>query len=330
VKLSVAINDYGTSARHELGHAKTTYYCYSGRLMQFARWLAENGQPDPELHEISYDTIRRYYFSVVNQNVRPRTIRNHIHAIKALFAYYHKHGAMTENPAAEMKLPKLDPAQRKLVSDEDLAVLLEAAGKQASDYRCVRDKAILSVLIFCAIRRQELLDLRAEDVNLDNKVLVVQKGKGGKSRQVPLCKEVHQALVDWLAMRQVLKVKRDARLFTIPGGRSMGDFALAKMLREVIAIAGLKGEDRIQPHSIRHAGATRMLRNGMDLASISVWLGHSDLKTTAIYLHSDEQQIRQVAELAGFKPVPQQPPVQETQKSDRRSFYQNRRQRTAR
>jgi site-specific recombinase XerD len=97
--LSQAVGDYCLCARHELGHSRSTYYSYSSRLKQFARWLAENGQPDPPVQEISHQTIRRYYFSVVNQGVRPRTVRSHLHALRSLFGYLVAQGLLEENVA---------------------------------------------------------------------------------------------------------------------------------------------------------------------------------------------------------------------------------------
>jgi len=65
----------------------------------------------------------------------------------------------------------------------------------------------------------------------------------------------------------------------------------------------MRGDPRIKPHAIRHNAATRMLRNGMDLKSVSVWLGHTELRTTSIYLHSSEQELQKMADLAGFRSV---------------------------
>src|SRR5207248_3156001 len=77
------------------------------------------------------------------------------------------------------------------------------------------------------------------------------------------------------------------------------------------AIAGFKGDPRIQPHSIRHAAATRLMRNGADIRSIQAWLGHSQLQTTAIYLHTDEEQVRKIAPLAGLRPPQAEPPARQ-------------------
>jgi site-specific recombinase XerD len=103
-----------------------------------------------------------------------------------------------------------------------------------------------------------------------------------------------------MAMRQQM-VCRHEHLFVGHGRRRVGHNSLSTILEEIKAIAGMRGDPRIKPHSIRHAAATRLMRNGADIRSIQAWLGHSDLKTTAIYLHTDEHQVRKIANLAGLQ-----------------------------
>lgn len=298
--LSEAIEDYGQFIRHELGHAKTTTHAYLSWQRNFARWLTEQGLPDPPVTEVTEHLIRRYSYSMSSRQLRPRTIRGALHALRALFGWLTAQGALPMDPTLAVRLPKKDAAVRLLVTDEDLLRLLDACGKQASDFRCVRDRAILSVLVFTGLRRQEFLDLTVDAVNLDNQSLLVQQGKGGKSRTVYLCPEALQAVREWLAMRAKLGY-RHPFLFAGENRAHFGEVSLRTMLEEIKAIAGLKGDPRIKPHSIRHAAATRLLRNGADLRSIQAWLGHSQLQTTAIYLHTDEQQARKIAPLASFQ-----------------------------
>lgn len=94
----------------------------------------------------------------------------------------------------------------------------------------------------------------------------------------------------------------------------LGENGLHSLLQNAQALAGLAGDPPIKPHSIRHAAATRLLRNGADLRSIQAWLGDSSLAVTSIYLHTDEQQVRKIAPLvflprpdALATPAPQQP-----------------------
>lgn len=317
MRLSEAIQDFHDCARHELGHTASTSYAYASWQRNFARWLAENGTSDPPVDEISANLIRRYGYHMSSRNLRPRTIRQALLAIRALFAYLVRMGAVETNPATEVRLPKKDAATRLLVTDEELVKLWEAAGRQRTDFRCVRDRAVLAVLIFCALRRKELLDLTVQHVNLDDDSLLVQQGKGQKSRTIYLCPEAEEALREWLALRETMRYSHD-RLFATETRQPFGENSLYHVLEDVKAIAGYKGDPRIKPHSIRHAAATRLMRNGADIRSIQAWLGHAQLQTTAIYLHTDEQQCRKIAPLAGFQPQRPDTPLSETGQSERR------------
>jgi site-specific recombinase XerD len=210
--LSEAVRDYLEYARYEAGHSPRTLKCYQTRQNEFARWLTEQGFADPPIDTITVEMVRRFSFSFVARKLRPRTACGAIGAIRALFAYLVAQGALAEDPTRRVLLPKLDAADRKLVTDEDLEKLLEAAGRQHSDFRCVRDRAMLAVLIYCGLRRQELLDLRTDDLSLETRSLLVQQGKGMKARIVPLCLEAIPLLREWLAMAsRVLQKGGDIR-----------------------------------------------------------------------------------------------------------------------
>jgi site-specific recombinase XerD len=111
--LTEAIGDYRNCARHELGHSRSTFNSYSSKLNQFAHWLAENGHPDPPVHESSRETIRRYSFNLANQGMRPRTIAGTLHALRCLWGYLVKQRVLEENVAALIRMPKLDASSRK-------------------------------------------------------------------------------------------------------------------------------------------------------------------------------------------------------------------------
>jgi site-specific recombinase XerD len=179
------------------------------------------------------------------------------------------------------------------------------------------------VLIFCGLRRQELLDLTVSAINLADQSLLVQQGKGRKARAIYLCDEALAALRECLAFRNRMRCAHDS-LFLTEDRRRFGETSLPRMLEEIKAIAGMKGDPRIKPHSIRHAAATRLLRNGADIRSIQAWLGHSQLQTTAIYPHTDEQQVRKIAPLAGLRtPEPDQAThlTKPQQREDRAAFF---------
>jgi integrase/recombinase XerD len=179
-----------------------------------------------------YRTCSRHelgHFLVVGQNLRHRTIRGKLNALRALFRYLTDQGVIPENPALAVKMPRLNAAQRLLVSDEDLQKLLAAAGRQRTDFRRMRDRAILAVLIYCGLRRAEHAHLEVQHVNPEMGVLLVQQGKGKKARSIPLCADALPILRDWLANRQGLQC-RHPWLFVSEDRRRVGKQGLVRML----------------------------------------------------------------------------------------------------
>jgi site-specific recombinase XerD len=132
----------------------------------------------------------------------------------------------------------------------------------------------------------------------------VQSGKGQKSRSIPISDRAYQALADWMALREQLQPEHE-QLFVIEVNRRFGNHILKKVMDQAKAMAGMKGDRRIQPHSIRHAAATALLRKCGDIKSVQEWLGHANMTTTAIYLHVDEEQMRRVVNMQAM-PLPEE------------------------
>ena len=112
-----------------------------------------------------------------------------------------KVGALTENPAAKITLPKLDAATRLVVTDAEVSALLDACERQRTVRQIALCRAVLSSMIYGGLRRGEVYSLRVWDVNLLEKSLLVRNGKGGKSRKIYVCADAVNALREWLAVR---------------------------------------------------------------------------------------------------------------------------------
>lgn len=301
--LKEAIEDYLLYLQHEQSASPATIRTYRPSLRRFLEWVQENGCPCPTVQDINTPLARRYLYHLSERGLRPRSRLRYWLPVRSLFRMLVEHGALPENPLLSIALPKKDPAQRLLVTDAELLQVLEASGRQRCAWRAARDQAVLAVLIYGGLRRAEVLDLKLDDVRPDEGVLRVSHGKGNKARTVPLCPEAKAYLVRWKEVRP--QVSHDY-LFTTDQVRRLAENGLKALLEKAKTIAGLTGAENIKPHSIRHAAATRLLQNGADIRSVMAWLGHSHLRTTAIYLHTDEQRLQSIAHLASIqtaKPV---------------------------
>lgn len=314
MKLDDAIRDYLLHIKHERGLSVNTFKHYQSRLHNLQNWLNENGYPQADIHSLTTPVLRRFMYFMSEKGLRPRSIRGVFHAVRGLCAFLVEMGAMEKNPSQSISMPKLDASQRQTVSEEEIILLMEACERQRSPRQVALCRAVLSVLVYGGLRRAELCDLQVEDFYREERSLLIRSGKGSKSRKVFLCDACVDALQEWLALRE--KDCTHNFLFAIDRRRRVHNQGIASIVETVKAIAGLNGKENIKPHSLRHACATRLMRNGADLRSIQSFLGHSSLSITAQYLHTDEEQLKNIAHMAAIQPnVPQktQPTLQQSQ-----------------
>lgn len=300
--LKEAVEDYLLYLQHERSASKETIRTYRPSLRRFVEWVETNGPSLATVQDVTTALARRYLYHLSEQGLRPRSRLRYWLPVRSLFRMLVQHGAIRESPLDGIALPKKDPAQRLLVTDPELARVLEAAGRQRCTWRAARDQAVLAVLIFGGLRRAEVISLKLDDLNLEEGALRVTHGKGNKSRTVPLCPEAKTYLRAWLAVRPMTAYDW---LFVTDEIRRLAENGLKALLENAKTVAGLAGAENIKPHSIRHAAATRLMRNGADLRSVMAWLGHSHLQTTALYLHTDAARLQQIAGLASLQPEAQ-------------------------
>ena len=126
MKLQDACADYLAYLRHEQGATAATIRTYQSGLNAFLRWLQENGRPDPTTFDFTTATLRRYLYFHSERGLRPRTLRGKFHPLMALAKFLMSHGGIQNDPTNGVILPKKDPAQRLLVSEEEVRALLDA------------------------------------------------------------------------------------------------------------------------------------------------------------------------------------------------------------
>jgi integrase/recombinase XerD len=151
-----------------------------------------------------------------------------------------------------------------------------------------RDRTLLQVAVQTGLRNAEIRSLRRRDVDLGVGAHVRCSGKGRKTRCTPLRRDVASALEAWLVEH---KGEPGDPVFPSSRGGFLSADALQALVSRHVGAAGancrsLVGRS-ITPHSLRHTAAMDLLRRGVDLTVIALWLGHESIETTQIYLHAD-------------------------------------------
>src|SRR5208283_1756477 len=173
------------------------------------------------------------------------------------------------------KRPKVLPV---VLSMEEVAQLLAAAMPG-------RERMLLETAYGCGLRISELLGLQVTDIDASRMVVTVRHGKGAKDRQVPLSARLLSALRRWWCTH------RHAR-WLFPGKTPAGhlsDGMVQRICQRVVQRAGLRKKATL--HTLRHSYATHLLEAGVDVVTLQKLLGHSDLSTTARYLHLSTRQM---------------------------------------
>jgi site-specific recombinase XerD len=207
---------------------------------------------------------------------KPLTVRRKYACLSSLFNFLQDMGYGKANPALRLPLPKVARTLPVCLSADQVQRLLAAARSPAH-------RVLLLLLISTGLRRSEAASITLEDLDLENRQLRVV-GKGNKERIVPLTAEVVAAVQEYLAWK---KPTTCPRLFVSRiGGKAISGNRIYLTLRRLLKRAGLSGQG-ISTHKLRHTFATHLVRSGVDVRTVQELLGHSDLGTTAKYLHSN-------------------------------------------
>ena len=172
----------------------------------------------------------------------------------------------------KVKRPRNKKKIPQVLSPQQVASLLSSISN-------VKHHALISLAYATGMRRNEILQLRPEDIDSARNMIVVKYGKGGKQRQIP----INNSLIKIL--REYYKLYRPSK-FLFEGyriGLSYSATSFCRILRKACKKA--KINKRVTPHTLRHSFATHMLERGLNLKQLQLILGHNAMKTTSIYLH---------------------------------------------
>jgi site-specific recombinase XerD len=219
----------------------------------------------------------------------PRTRNLRLTAIRSLFSFAAlRHPEHAESIQRVLAVPakRFDKQLIAFLTAPEINALLEAPDKGRWEGR--RDRALLLTAVQTGLRVSELTGLACGDVTFGDGAAVRCLGKGRKHRTVPLTTATQAVLREWLAERGR---RNDQPLFPTRSGRKLSTDAVERLVRLHAATAARTcptiRPEQLHPHVLRHSCAMALLQAGVDTAVIALWLGHADLRSTAIYLHAD-------------------------------------------
>jgi len=189
---------------------------------------------------------------------------------------------------------------------EEIQAVLNAINRATADGR--RDYVLIATLFNTGARVQEIVDIRASDLQLVRPFHVRLFGKGRKERLCPLWMETAELLGQHCVERHI-DLRATVPVFANRNGVALTRFGVRYILRKYFAQAQATipsmASKRLHPHSIRHSTAVHLLKAGVDLSTISQWLGHASVNTTNRYATVDLEMKREA--ILKAKPIDSKP-----------------------
>ena len=235
------------------------------------------------IDEITAENLREYLYSKrLSGAWTPDTFLNQYKGIKLFLKWCVNRGHIDTNPILEIETPKISRKLPKRVTIQEAQRILEYSFNMKTCYRFerYRNRALFAVMIYAGLRAKEVLDLSIGNVDMQNRVITIYQGKGGKDRIIPISPALHRYLNEYIADRKRLNKKSTYYFIPIRGEARFSYRGLTR----IVARVRLATRINFSPHKLRHTFATLMLEGGCDLFSLQKMMGHSDIKTTTIYL----------------------------------------------
>lgn len=263
------------------GYASSTIDCYCQYLLYFLDYLRSLAISD--LKQVSHQVIRDYQRLVRDMDLAEETRAMRIRPVKRLFGWLLESHQLLLDPTERIK--ETNRKNRKLpevLSEAEMQRLL--AQPNLSLRLQIRDRTIMELLYSTGIRLNELVQLTVHDVDPEDKVLQVRKGKGNRQRVVPIGNNASKYLQEYLRdirPRYADKKPGERRLFLTAEGKPVTGNTIRTALFNYKKAAGIT--KTASPHSFRRSCATHLLQRGADIRYVQKLLGHSNLRTTQLY-----------------------------------------------
>ena len=240
-----------------------------------------------DVKKITSDDLRRFIISLqhkkrwsgrlgvkVQNNISGTSINTYVRAIRAFWSWMHRENIIKVNPFATVPAPKIPQKLPKVLSEQDLGSIFKLE-------MTTRDRAILMLLLDSGIRLTELANLTRDDLNKTADGITVT-GKGNKQRHVYISDDTGVELTMYNIFERPEPGVSTDKFFLTNDGYPLTAPRIQKILELIGKKAGIT--QRLSPHKLRHSYATMSLRHGANLEILRRSLGHTDIKTTEVYL----------------------------------------------
>ena len=265
-----------------------TISAYERDISSFCEFLSLKGS---SVLEATAQDISKFKSILVNNGKSVATVSRSMSSLRSFYKYLVVSGITDVNPTVEIKNDKTEKKFFEILTEEEIDKLL--AQPDTTDFKGVRDKAMLELLYATGMKVSELMSLNISDVNLKMGCVKCRNSKdASKNRIILLYPSAVKVVGEYISNSRSYFVSDpdEASLFVNTNGGRMTRQGFWKLLKMYAGEAGISKS--ITPHTLRHSFATHLLENGADINDIKSILGHADISSTNVYSEFIKQNIK--------------------------------------
>lgn len=226
---------------------------------------------------VTHIDIQKYVLYLI-KNRKPKTVNDYIRVFNVFYRFLFSEGLIDTNPMARIGFIKEPKRIRSVIKPEQFSLALRQFNKQT--FTGYRDYVMALIAYDCCLRNSEIRGITLDDVSFNPQRTICVIGKGDKERIVPFSPKTATKLITYLRIYR--KDIPGNLMFPTSSGSAVSIFNLKRSFRQ----AGDKVGLHMNPHALRHSGATQWYKITKDIRFVQYLLGHSDIRTTQIYLHT--------------------------------------------
>lgn len=260
---------------------------YEATLTRFAAFLTDHLGATPNaaaLERMELLDFRAFLSGRREEGLGAASLKLELSALKSFFRYLRRRHDVQNDAIDAMRGPKLKEKLPRPVDAGAAEDLIAAVGENKEPWIAARDVAVFTFLYGAGLRISEALSLKMSDAPFGDALRI--KGKGAKTRIVPLLPAARKAASEYLLLRPPAK-SREEPLFLSARGKALGPRVIQLEMKKHARALGL--DDSATPHALRHAFASHLLAAGADLRSIQELLGHASIAATQRYTRIDSE-----------------------------------------
>lgn len=251
--------------------AKSTQKIYSLRLSVLEKYL--DSKSISLIDNLTADVLKRFFQDKRDRGIKPHTVASEMKFVRAWLNYLLEVEVISQSPFEKIVIPRLPKLQKKCYTIEEIRKMLSVADD--------REQLVILFLVDTGVRSTEFCNINVGDIDVASGTVSVRQGKGAKDRTTFIGAQTRKHLIRYWRKYG----KPDANQPLVRSQKTLDSRLTKSGMRSIVKEIGEKaGIDGCNVKKFRRTFAQWSLANDMDLRSIQLLLGHSDIKTTIEYL----------------------------------------------